>query len=156
MEDRRSRWKPGREDVGPQLGVDPVGADHHVSFGDAAVGERHAGGFGGLPEADRVAAGADDAGGQVRGKKPDVVGAVHAEAGIPPRGVGDLHWRDRRAVVAEIGGFRADAGAPALHRAAEPDALKVTHGVRRNVDAGADLADRRSLLIDGDAQPARE
>ena len=140
----------------PQLGVDAVGADHHVGLGDAAVGELHAGDVGGLLEADRAMAGADDAGGQVRGEKLDVVGAVHAEAGIPARGVGDLHRRDRGAVVAEIRGCRADAGAPALDRAAESDALEVAHRVRRDVDAGADLADRRGLLVDGDAQPVRE
>ena len=58
--------------------------------------------------------------------------------------------------MAEIRGFRADTGAPALDRAAEPDAFEVTYGVRRDIDAGADLADRRGLLVDGDAQPARE
>ena len=119
-------------------------------------GELHAGDVGSLLEADRAVAGADDAGGKVRGEKFDVVGAVHAEAGVPSCGVGDLYRRDRRAVVAEIRGFQADTGAPALDRAAEPDALEVTYRVRRDIDAGADLADRRGLLVDGDAQPARE
>jgi hypothetical protein len=81
---------------------------------------------------------------------------VHAEAGIPPCGVGDLHRRDPHAVVAEIRGSRADTGAPALDLAAEPDALEVTYRVRRDEDAGADFADRPGLFVDGDAQAARE
>ena len=142
--------------MGPQLGVDTVGADHHVGLGDGAVGELHAGDLRGLLEADRAVTGADDAGGQTRSEKLDVVGAVHAKTGIPPRGVGHLNWGDRSAVVAEIRGSRADTGAPALDRAAEPDALQVSYRVRRHVDTGADLADRRGLLVDGNVQPARE
>ena len=92
----------------------------------------------------------DDAGGQVRGEEIDEVGAVHAEGRVPAGGVGHLHRRDRRAVVAEIVRVRADARAPFLHRRPEADALAGGARVRRDVDAGADLAERRRLLVDRD------
>ena len=93
---------------------------------------------------------------QSGGEEIDEVGAVHAEGGVPARRVGDLHRRDRRAVVAEVMRLRADPGAPFLHRGAEADALQMAHAVRREVDAGADLAERRGLLVDRDPEAVRD
>ncbi len=107
----------------PKLGVDAVGGDHDVGLDGGAVGECDAGLVGVLLEADGAVAGVDDARGQVRGEEIDEVGAVHAVGGVPARGVGDLHRRDRRAVVAEVVGLRADQRAPFLDRGAEADAL---------------------------------
>ena len=105
-----------REDVGAQLGVDAVGGDDNVGLGGGAVGEADAGDVAVLLEADGAVAGVDDAGGQVGGEEIDEVGAVHAEGRVPARGVGDLHRRDRRAVVAEVVRLRADPRAPFLRR----------------------------------------
>ena len=90
--------------------------------------------------------------GQPGSEQVDEVGAVHAEDGVPARRVGDLNRRDEAAVVAQIGRPGADARAPALHRGAQAHALEMAHRIRRHEDAGADLAERRRLLVDRNLQ----
>ena len=74
--------------------------------------------------ADAAMAGVHSAGRQRFGQELDQVGAMHAEGRVPARGIRHLHRRDRRAVVAEIMGVRADARTPLLNRRPEPEACK--------------------------------
>ena len=53
--------------------------------------------------------------------------------------------------MTEVRGTRTHARPPFLDRRPEPDALEMTHRVRGEVNAGADLAERWRLLVDGDA-----
>ena len=139
--------------MGAQLRVDAVGADHHVGFRDGAVCEANARARLVLLESDRAVAGAHDSGRQVRGEELDKIRAVHAEARVPAGGVGDLDGRDRRAIVAKVRRARADARAVAFYGRPEADALQLPHRIRRDVHAGAHLAERGRLLVerDGDA-----
>jgi hypothetical protein len=52
--------------------------------------------------------------------------------------------------------LRADAGAPFLDRGSETCSLELAHAVRRDIDTGAHLAQRRSLLVHGDFEPMRD
>jgi len=60
-----------REDVGPQLQMDAVGADDDVGFGGGTVRESHARDFTDLVEADGAMAAVHHAGGEGCGKKID-------------------------------------------------------------------------------------
>jgi len=114
--------------------------------------EADAGGVAALREAGGAVAAVDDAARQIAGEEIDEVGAVHAVGRVPARRVGDLHRRDRLAVVAEVVRLRADQRAVFFRGGAEADALQMAHRVRREIDAGADLAERRGLFVDRDAE----
>ena len=79
---------------------------------------------------------------------------MHAEGGVPARGVRHLDRGDRRAVVAKIVRTVADPGAPSFDLMSEAYPLQLPHAVRRQKDPGADLAERRRLLIDGNIEAA--
>src|SRR4029079_6698595 len=53
-------------------------------------------------------------------------------------------------------GAGADPGAPFLRGRAEADPLQMAHAVRREIDAGADLAELRRLLVDRDVEAVRD
>ena len=133
--------------------MDAVRADHHIGFGDGAVREAHARALLVLVEADRAVAGVHHPGREVRREQLDKVGAVHAEAGIPAGGVGDLDRRDRRAIVAKVRRARTDACAIALYCGLEADAppepprdvlAKAVAAYRAKLDD----ADDRALLLE--------
>ena len=136
--------------------MDAVGGDDDVGFGRSAIGERHPGRGAVLLESDAAMSGMDQACGQRGGQHIDEVGAVHAERRVPARGVRHLYRRDRRAVVAEVTGIRADPRAPFLHRRFQPNPLQLAHAVGGEKHAGADLADRGRLLIDRDLETLRD
>src|SRR5262245_14121123 len=77
----------------------------------------------------------------------DKVGAMHAERGVPTRGIRNLDRRDRRPVVAEVARSGADPGSPSLHCRAKPYSFEMAYAVGRQEDPGANLAQSRSLLI---------
>src|SRR4051812_15188084 len=58
--------------------------------------------------------------------------------------------------MAEVIGLRPDQRAPFRHRIAKADALKLPHAVRRDVDAGADFAERGRLFVDRNAEALRQ
>ena len=142
--------------MGAQLGVDAVGADHDLGLGGGAVRESDARELAVLLEADRAVAGVHASGGQVCREELDEVGAVHAEARVPPVGVRHLDRGDRRPVVAKIRRARAHPRAPSFHGWPEADPLEVAHRVRGDINARPDLAERRRLLIDRNPQPLRD
>ena len=95
-------------------------------------------------------------GGKRCGQYLDEVGAVHAEGGVPARGVGDLHRRDRRAVMAEVVRARPNPRAALFHRRSEAHPLQLAHAVRRQKHPGADFAEARGLLINRHPQAMRD
>ena len=84
---------------------------------------------------------------QGRAQQVDEVGPVHAEGRVPAGGVRHLDRGDRSAVVAEVVRVPADPCARFLDGALQSDPLQMPHAVRRQEHAGADLADRRRLLV---------
>src|SRR5262249_28521841 len=83
------------------------------------------------------------------GKKCEEIAAMHAEGRIPAGGIRDLHGGDGRPVMAKIRRAGADPRAVALHRRLKTDPLQLPHAVRGEKHAGADFAERGSLLVDG-------
>ena len=106
--------------MGPQLGMDAVGGDDDIRLGGGAVGEFDARLVAVLLEAHGAVVAMHDAGRQVGGEVVDKIGAVHAVGCVPAMQVGDLHRRDRLAVVAEVLGVPADPGAVFLDCAPRP------------------------------------
>ena len=96
-----------------------------------------------------------DTGRQVGGEKINKVGAVHAVARVPG-GVRHLHRRDRRSIVAKIVRVRPHPRTPFFDSVPEPHTLQMAHRIRRHINAGANLPQRRRLFINGNAQPLRD
>ena len=82
--------------------MDAVGGDDDVAFDNGAVGKHDAGARAVLFETGAAVSGMNDFFRQRARQDVDQVGAVHAEGRVPARGIGDLHRRDRRAVITEI------------------------------------------------------
>jgi hypothetical protein len=96
-----------------------------------------------------------DVGRQRIGEHVHEIGAVHAVRRVPTRRIGDLNRSNQCSIVAIVAGIFADFGAPLLHCGTETDPLQVADTVRRDVHAGADLAERRGLLINRDFKSLR-
>src|SRR5438445_10637357 len=74
---------------------------------------------------------------------------MHAEGGVPARGVRHLDRGDRRAVVTKIVRTMADPGAPSFHLMTKAYPLQLPHAVRRQEYPCPDLTESRCLLMDG-------
>ena len=146
MEDR-ARW---RSDVLSQLGVHAVRRNDDVTFGDRAIGERHAGHVAVLRKAATAVSSVHHPGRQRTGQDLDKIGAVHSEGRVPARGVRYLDRRDRRPVVAKVAGTGANFGSPFLYRRSEPHPHQMAHAVRRQEHAGPDFAKSGRLFINRD------
>ena len=140
----------------PKHGVNAVRTDHDIAFGNGAVGERHPRDFAMPLKAGAAVIRVHHAGRQGLGQHVDQIGAVHAVGRVPARRIRDLNAGDDVAVVVEVARIVADLGAPFLDRWAEPHALQLAHAVRRDVDAGADLAQRGGLLVHRHPQTLRD
>src|SRR5690348_8038143 len=99
-------------------------------------------------------AGVHDARWQCARQHLDKIGAMHAEGGVPARGVRHLYRRDRRAVMAEIVRIMTDPGAPSFYLWSEAYPLQLPHAVRRQEHPCPDLAESRCLLINGNSKAA--
>src|SRR5215216_5182360 len=77
---------------------------------------------------------------------------MHAERGVPARGIRHLNRGYRRAVVAKIVRTVADPGAPSFHLISKAHPLQLPHAVQRQEYPCSDLAERRCLLIDGNIE----
>src|SRR5882724_8272015 len=74
---------------------------------------------------------------------------MHAEGGVPARGIRHLDRSDRHTVVAKIVRTVADPGAPSFHLMSKAYPLQLPHAVWRQKYPCPDLAERGCLLIDG-------
>ena len=81
------------------------------------------------------------------GQHRDQIGAVHSERRVPARGIRHLDWRNRRAIVTEVAGVVADAGAPLFHGRSQSHPLQMAHAVGSEEHTSPDLADGRRLLV---------
>ena len=77
---------------------------------------------------------------------------MHAEGGVPARGIRHLDRGYRRAVVAKIVRTVTDPGAPSFDLISKAHPLQLAHAVRRQEYPCADLAERGGLLIDGNIE----
>src|SRR6266576_2260391 len=68
----------------------------------------------------------------------------------------DMDRGDRRSVVAEVAGVRADPRAPFLHGRLQSEPLQMAHAVRRQEYAGSDLAEGGRLFIDRHRKAMRD
>ena len=132
----------------PKLGMDAVGRDDEVGFGNDAILERCPGDVAVLLKAGAPVPGVHHVSRQGAGQDVDEVGAVHAERCVPARRVRHLDRSDGRPVVAEDIELGTDPGSPLLHRRSESHPLQLAHAVRCQEHPGADLAEGTGLLID--------
>src|SRR6516164_9160825 len=98
-----------------QLGVDSVGANNDLSFGNNPISKRDARAFIGRFKTDAAMACVYDVARQRFAQRCDKVGAVHPKGTVPPRGVGHLHRGDRTAVITEIMRPCANQSTPSLN-----------------------------------------
>ena len=142
--------------VVPQGGANPradaVGADHHVGFDLLAVFQRdRCGGVGGR-HADAARAEMDDRFRHRALQHAEQIGAVEL---ILRLAVARLELAPGKAEQPRVGlhvahrQFAADVAEPP-RLVAETEGVEHFRAVRRDVDAGADLAERRRLLVDLD------
>src|SRR3974377_874458 len=102
-----------------QLGMDTVGANNDVSFGNNPVSKRDARDFIGRVTTQKATARVYHVRRQPFAQICDKVGAVHAEGTVPPRGVCHLHRGDGTAIVTEIMRPCADQSTPSLYLGTE-------------------------------------
>ncbi len=133
--------------------MDAVGRNHDVSRGAHAIGEREDGLLVILLEADASVACMDNAGRQPFHEHCQQVGAVHAVEFNLARQLGGPHRRGVGAV--RTAKLRVDpSGAKAGQLVAEAEPPQHPHPVRLDRDAGADLGQRRRLLVETHLHPA--
>ncbi len=151
VEDRPGR----RRGIGPEFGVDAIGCNHDVAFGHRAVGEQTRAPSSPLcsKPMPRWPVRTTPVG-QCARQHLDEVGAMHAEGGVPARGVRHLH---RRRSARRHGGNSANRGRP-WRPIVPPEARAPPAAIAARCSASGtpcpDLAERRRLLVDRNIEAA--
>ena len=131
--------------------VDAVGAHDDVEVGGGPVGEARLDALPALAQIGQPVTEVQALGGQRIRQRPQQVGAVHLvvrEAELRLQRLRQRRAQERAAVVPAplMPGQRTHAGA--RQRVGETEPVQDARGVRADLDAGADLAQRRRLLVD--------